>query len=122
MYNSVNLVALFVVLSHCRPATATLSLSESGGPSGTFHVTWPSSQELWMAALHGNSLRVEDHQAPFPSRAMDGSASSVALTVGFMDITYLRQGTKNVISIIRIIITLLLSRFCTAQSFKFFSP
>ena len=47
VYHIVNLVALFAVLS-----SAALRLIMSGGPSGTFHVTWPGSQESWMAALH----------------------------------------------------------------------
>ena len=83
MYHIVNLVALLAVLS-----SAALRLIKSGRPSGTFHVTGPGSQEAWMAALHRHSLRVEDHQTPFPPRAMD---CFVALTVDFIDSTYLRQ-------------------------------
>ena len=49
---------------------------------------------------------------------MDGSASGVALTVVFMDSTYLRQGKNDVVTIIRIILTILFSRFYTAQLFK----
>ena len=37
MYHIVNLVALLAVLS-----SAALRLIKSGGPSGTFHVSWPS--------------------------------------------------------------------------------
>ena len=83
VYHILNLVALLAVLS-----SAALRLIKSGGPSGTFHVTWPGSQESWMTALHCHSLRVEDHQTPFPPRAMD---CFVALTVYFIDSTYLRE-------------------------------
>ena len=94
------------------------------------HLQMACQRGVWArnctAELNPTASPGRPRQSPLPHDRVTGPVSAVLLLrTSVAESTSAAEWTsaaEQVISIIRIIITLLLSRFCTAQSFKFFSP